>query len=98
MKSGRSREINLLQKVKSGRNRNGGVVLKKVWIGLSVACVLIGVLGTIEDVMSGTPFEEAAVLLFFFGLLAALFAWLALAIKAHGGADWSNSGYGEGEQ
>lgn len=51
--------------------------MKKVWIGLSVACVLIGVLGTIEDVMSGTPFEEAAVLLFFFGLLAALFAWLA---------------------
>ena len=51
--------------------------MKKVWIGLSVACVLIGVLGTIEDVMSGTPFEEAAVLLFFFGLLAALFAWFA---------------------
>ena len=51
--------------------------MKKVWIGLSIACVLVGVLGTVEDVMSGTPFGEAAVILFFFGLLAALFAWLA---------------------
>ena len=57
--------------------RYGGVNLKKVWIGLSIACVLIGVIGTAEDVMSGTSFDEAGVILVFFGFFAALFAWLA---------------------
>ena len=51
--------------------------MKKVWIGLSAACVLVGILGTAEDVLSGTPFWDAAVILFFFLLLAAFFAWLA---------------------
>ena len=51
--------------------------MKKVWIGLSIVCVLVGIFGTVEDVMSGTPFEEAAVILFVFVLFAALFAWLA---------------------
>lgn len=54
-----------------------GLGLKKVWIGLSIVCVLVGIFGTVEDVMSGTPFEEAAVILFVFVLFAALFAWLA---------------------
>lgn len=51
--------------------------MKKVWLGLSIACLLVGVLGTAEDVASGTPFWDAAVILFFFGLLAAFFGWLA---------------------
>ena len=51
--------------------------MKKVWIGLSAACILIGILGTAEDVMSGTPFWDAAVILFVFGLAAAFFTWLA---------------------
>ncbi len=51
--------------------------MKKVWIGLSIACILIGIFGTVEDVMSGTPFDEAGVILFFFTLIAAFFAWLA---------------------
>lgn len=51
--------------------------MKKVWIGLSIACILIGIFGTVEDVMSGTPFDEAGVIFFFFALLAAIFAWLA---------------------
>ena len=51
--------------------------MKKVWLGLSIACLLVGIFGTIEDVLSGTPFWDAAVLLFFFGLLAVFFGWLA---------------------
>lgn len=51
--------------------------MKKVWIGLSAACILVGILGTAEDVISGTPFWDAAVILFVFVLLAAFFAWLA---------------------
>ena len=27
--------------------------MKKVWIGLSIVCVLVGIFGTVEDVMSG---------------------------------------------
>ena len=30
--------------------------MKKVCLGLSVACLLVDVFGTIEDVISGTPF------------------------------------------
>lgn len=51
--------------------------MKKVWKGLSIACIIIGILGTAEDMISGTPFWDAAVILFFFTLLAAFFAWLA---------------------
>ncbi len=51
--------------------------MKKVWIILSAACLLIGIWGTAADMMSGTPFWDAAVILFVFGLGAALFAWLA---------------------
>lgn len=46
-------------------------------MGLAIACLLLGVFGTVEDVMSGTPFEEAAVLLFVGVLFAAFFGWLA---------------------
>ena len=55
----------------------GYLNMKKIWLGLSVACLLVGVFGTIEDVVSGTPFWDAATILFFFGLLAAFFGWLA---------------------
>ncbi len=51
--------------------------MKKVWKGLSITCIIIGILGTAEDMISGTPFWDAAVILFFFALLAAFFAWLA---------------------
>ena len=51
--------------------------MKKVWMGLSAACIIIGIFGTVEDMISGTPFWDAAVILFFFLLPAALFAWLA---------------------
>ncbi len=51
--------------------------MKKVWMGLSIACLLIGIFGTAEDVMSGTPFGEAAIILFVFALGAAFFGWLA---------------------
>lgn len=35
--------------------------MKKAWLGLSVACLLVDIFGTIEDVISGTPFWDAAV-------------------------------------
>ncbi len=51
--------------------------MKKIWVGLSIVCLLVGILGTVEDVLSGTPFWDAATILFFFTLLAAFFGWLA---------------------
>lgn len=51
--------------------------MKKVWIGLSVACILLGVVGTVGDMMEGNPFEESAIVLFVLLLLAAFFGWLA---------------------
>lgn len=51
--------------------------MKKIWLGLSIACLAVGIFGTIEDVLSGTPFWDAATILFFFGLLAVFFGWLA---------------------
>ncbi len=51
--------------------------MKKVWMGLSIASALIGVIGTAADMMSGSSFDDAGVMLLFFGLLTIFFAWLA---------------------
>ena len=52
--------------------------MKKIWLGLSIACLLVGVVGSAGEVMSGAPFwDDGADILFFFVLLAAIFGYLA---------------------
>ncbi len=52
--------------------------MKKVWLGLSIACLLIGIVGTAEDMISsGSSFDDAAIILIFFVMLAAVFGYLA---------------------
>ena len=51
--------------------------MKKVWIGLSITCILIGILGTAVDVIEGNSLEDTAVVLFVLALFAAFFGWLA---------------------
>ena len=38
--------------------------MKKVWIGLSITCILIGILGTAVDLIEGNSLEDTAVVLF----------------------------------
>ena len=51
--------------------------MKKVWIGLSIMCILIGILGTAVDLIEGNSLEDTAVVLFVLALFAAFFGWLA---------------------
>lgn len=51
--------------------------MKKVWTGLSIACLAIGILGTIEDMMEGNPFWDSVIILFVMVFPAAFFGWLA---------------------
>ena len=51
--------------------------MKKVWIGLSITCILIGILGTAVDLIEGNSLEDTAVVLFVLALFAAFFGWLA---------------------
>ena len=51
--------------------------MKKVWIGLSAGCILIGITGTIGDMLEGNSFEDSALALFVMVLLAIFFGWLA---------------------
>lgn len=51
--------------------------MKKVWIGLSITCILIGIFGTAVDLIEGNSLEDTAVVLFVLALFAAFFGWLA---------------------
>lgn len=51
--------------------------MKRVWIGLSIGCLAIGIVGTMEDMLEGNSFWDAAVILFVMALLSAFFGWLA---------------------
>ena len=51
--------------------------MKKVWIGLSITCILIGILGTAVDVIEGNSLEDTAIVLFVLALFAVFFGWLA---------------------
>jgi len=59
------------------RAQEGEEQMKKVWLGLSIACLLFGIVGMVEDVMSGSSIDDAGVLLFVGVLFAAFFGWLA---------------------
>ncbi len=52
--------------------------MKKIWLGLCIACLMAGIIGAAAIVISGDPFwDDGADFLFFFVLLAAVFGYLA---------------------
>ena len=52
--------------------------MKKIWLGLTIACLAVGILGSAWEVMSGAPFwDDGADILFPFLMLAAVFGYLA---------------------
>ncbi len=52
--------------------------MKKVWFGLSMGCLVVGIVGSAVEVMSGAPFwDDGADILFFFLFFAAIFGYLA---------------------
>ena len=56
--------------------------MKKVWIGLSITCILIGILGTAVDLIEGNSLEDTAVVIFVLAfILQHSLAWLCLALE-----------------